>query len=185
VLPDQPVGPPHLLLSAGKQGIVYVLNRDDLGAFQAGSDSQIVQSLSAEICGAGTCPIFGAPAYFNNRVFAAPAHGHLNAYSLTVGALAPAEHSTNTYRWPGATPVISANGTINGVVWALETNGAGEAAVLHAYAASSVASEIYSSNDNSGRDNPGPAIKFSVPTVADGKVFVGSQFQVSAFGLLH
>ncbi len=185
VLPDQPVGPPHLLLGAGKQGILYLLNRDDLGAFQAGSDSQIVQSLPGEVCGAGTCPIFGSPAYFDNRVFVASVHGHLSAYSLMNGVLASAEHSINTFRWPGATPVISANGTSNGIAWALETNGSGEAAVLHAYAASNVANEIYSSNDNSGRDNPGPAIKFSVPTVADGKVFVGAQFQVSVFGLLN
>ena len=167
VLPDQSVGPPHLLLGVGKQGIVYLLDRDRLGAFQAGSDSQIVQSMPGEICGAGACPIFGGPAYFNDRVFVATVHGHLNAYSLLGGTLAPAEHSPNTFRWPGATPVISANGTSNAVVWALETNGAAEAAVLHAYSASDVANEIY-----------------SVPTVANGKVLVGSQFQVAVFGLL-
>jgi len=185
LLPDQSVGPPHLLLSAGKQGVFYLINRDDMGAFQVGSDSQIVQSLPGEVCGAGSCPIFGAAAYFNNRVFVATAHGHLNAYSLTDGKIAPAEQSTNVYRWPGATPVISANGTSDGVAWALETNGGGEPAVLHAYDAANVAHEIFSSNENSARDNPGPAIKFGVPTVVGGKVFVGSQFQVSAFGLLH
>jgi len=184
LLPDQSVGPPRLMVSAGKQGVVYLLNRDNMGKFQVGSDSQIVQSFPGGACGPGTCSIFGTPAYFNNRVYTAAVNDSLKAYSLIAGQLSLSGQSTNTFPWPGATPVTSANGSGNGIVWALETNGSGAPAVLRAYPAANVSIELYNSNENAPRDNPGPAIKFSVPTVANGKVYVGSQYQVSVFGLL-
>jgi hypothetical protein len=172
-------------LALGKQGVAYLLNRDDLGKFQSGSDSQIVQSFTWGLCGTGRCPIFGTPAYFENTVYMAAVGGGLRAYTLGNGQLALSGRSVNTFRWPGATPVISANGSSNGIVWVLETNGSGAPAVLRAYSAADVSVELYNSDENAARDNPGPAIKFSVPTVANGKVFVGSQHQVSVFGLLN
>ncbi|MHB1142406.1 MAG: pyrrolo-quinoline quinone [Sulfuricaulis sp.] len=184
LLPDQSVGPPRLMLSLGKQGIAYLLNRDNLGKFQAGSDSQIVQSFTWGLCGTGRCLIFGTPAYFENAVYMAAAGDKLKAYTLGQGQLVLSGESTNSFSWPGATPVVSANGASNGIVWALETNGSGAPAVLHAYSAADVNIELYNSSENAARDNPGPAIKFSVPTVANGRVYVGSQYQVSVFGLL-
>ena len=184
LLPDQSVGPPHLMVSAGKQGIVYLLNRDNMGRYHAGSDSQIVQSFSGGSCNSGSCAIFGTPAYFNNTVYTAAVNDSLKAYSLAAGRLSLSAQSTNTFRWPGATPAISANGSTNGIVWALETNGSGLPAVLHAYSAAGVSAEIYNSNQNPGRDNPGAAVKFTVPTIANGKVYVGAQGQLSVFGLL-
>lgn len=184
LLPDQSVGPPRLMLSLGKQGIAYLLNRDNLGKFQAGSDSQIVQSFTWGLCGTGRCLIFGTPAYFENAVYMAAAGDKLKAYTLGQGQLVLSGESTNSFSWPGATPVVSANGASNGIVWALETNGSGAPAVLHAYSAADVIIELYNSSENAARDNPGPAIKFSVPTVANGRVYVGSQYQVSVFGLL-
>lgn len=185
LLPDQSAGPPRLMLALGKQGVAYLLNRDDMGKFQSGSDSQIVQSFTWGLCGTGRCPIFGTPAYFENTVYMAAVGDGLKAYTLSNGQLALSGRSVNTFRWPGATPVISANGSSNGIVWTLETNGSGAPAVLRAYSAADVSVELYNSNENAARDNPGPAIKFSVPTVANGKVFVGSQHQVSVFGLLN
>ncbi|MCR4346438.1 MAG: hypothetical protein NUV55_04395 [Sulfuricaulis sp.] len=184
LLPDQSVGPPRLMLSLGKQGIAYLLNRDNLGKFQAGSDSQIVQSFTWGLCGTGRCLIFGTPAYFENTVYMAAVGDKLKAYTLGQGQLVLSGESTNSFPWPGATPVVSANGSSNGIVWALETNGSGAPTVLHAYSAADVIIELYNSNQNAARDNPGPAIKFSVPTVANGRVYVGSQYQVSVFGLL-
>ena len=184
ILSDQPGSPP-LILSLGKQGVAYLLNRDNLGRFQAGSDSQIVQSFNWGTCGAGRCSIFGTPAYFENTVYMAAIGDRLRAYPLSNGriSLTPVQ-STNSFPWPGATPVVSANGATNGIVWALETNGSGGAGVLYAYPAANVSTTLYSSNENPTRDNPGPAIKFSIPTVANGKVYIGSQYQVSVFGLL-
>jgi len=184
LLPDQSVGPPRLMVSAGKQGIVYLLNRDSMGRFQAGSDSQIVQSFPGGTCGAGACAVFSTPAYFNNTVYTAAADDGLKAYSLIAGQLALSGQSANTFRWPGATPAISASGSSNGIVWTLETNGSGAKAVLHAYFAAGISIELYNSNQNASRDNPGPAVKFAVPTIANGKVFVGAQGQLSVFGLL-
>lgn len=178
LLPDQSTGPAHLLVSAGKQGTIYLLNRDNMGKFQATSDSQIVQSLP------GTYSLFGTPAYFNNSVYMAPAGGRLNAYALSGGQLSFLGQSTNIFQWPGATAAISANGSNDGIVWALETNGSGAPATLHAYSAADVSIEIYNSNQNSGRDTPGAAIKFAVPTIINGRVYVGGQGQLSVFGLL-
>jgi hypothetical protein len=184
LLPDQSVGPPRLMLSLGKQGVAYLLNRDNLGKFQAGSDSQIVQSFTWGLCGTGRCLIFGTPAYFENTVYMAAAGDKLKAYTLGNGQLILSGESTNSFPWPGATPVVSANGASNGIVWVVESNGSGAPAVLHAYSAADVIIELYNSSENAARDNPGPAIKFSVSTVANGKVYVGSQYQVSVFGLL-
>lgn len=184
LLPDQSVGPPHLMVSGGKQGVVYLLNRDNLGRFQAGSDSQVVQSFPGGACGAGTCAFFGTPAYFDSMVYTVAENDGLKAYSLVGGQLSLSARSTNTFRWPGATPVISANGSMDGIVWALETNGSGARAVLRAYTATNVAIELYNSDQNPQRDNPGAAIKFAVPTIANGKVYVGAQGTVSVFGLL-
>ena len=183
VLPDQAGA--SLMLSIGKQGIAYLLDRNNLGKFQAGSDSQIVQSFDWGLCGTGRCTIFGTPAYFENKVYLAAVGDTLRAYSITDGrfSLTPVQ-STNTFSFPGATPVVSANGSSNGIVWALKTNGSGRPAVLYAYSADNVALNLYNSDVNLARDNPGPAIKFSVPTVANGKVYVGSTSQVSVFGLL-
>jgi hypothetical protein len=184
LLPDQPVGPPHLMVSAGKQGVVYLLNRDNMGGFQAGSDSQIVQSFGS--CETGSCSMRSTPAYFNNRVYTVAATDRLKAYSLVDGRLSLplSAQSANTFRWPGATPAISADGSTNGIVWALETNGSGAPAVLRAYPAATVSTELYNSTQNSARDDPGPAVKFAVPTIANGKVYVGTQGQLSVFGLL-
>jgi hypothetical protein len=184
LLPDQAVGPPHLLVGAGKQGIVYVVNRDNMGGFLASGDSQIVQSFAAASCGAGACPIFGTPAYFNNKVYIVVMQDHLRAYSLAGGQLSPAGQSATTFLFPGSTPAISANGSTNGIVWALENNGSGGPAVLHAYSAADVSIELYNSNQNAARDVPGSSVKFTVPTIINGKVYVGAQGQLSVFGLL-
>jgi len=184
LLPDQPLGPTHLMVGAGKQGIVYLLNRDSMGGFLASGDTQIVQSFPGGTCGAGPCAIFGTPAYFNGRVYTVAVDDRLKAYSLSAGQLSLSGQSANTFPFPGATPAISANGSSNGIVWALQTNGSGAPAVLHAYSAAAVSTELYNSNQNSARDAPGPAVKFTVPTIANGKAYVGAQGQLSVFGLL-
>ena len=180
LLPDQSVGPRHLMVSAGKEGTIYVLNRDAMGQFQSGSDSQIVQSLPGAL---GS--LFDSPAYFESTVYFAAEDDTLKAFTLNDGQLALSGQSTTTFGFPGATPVISANGSNNGIVWALQTDqyDSGGPAVLHAYTAADVSVELYNSSEDLARDNPGPAVKFSVPTVVNGKVFVGSQNQLSIFGL--
>src|SRR5215469_4578332 len=185
LLPDQAVGAPHLMVSAGKGGTIYLVDRDNMGGFIAnGNDQQIVQSIPGAV---GS--LFGTPAYFQNTVYFLAVRDVLRAFSLSNGKLgtSPASQSSTAFGYPGATPVISANGASNGIVWALQTDQAGFVgpAVLHAYRADNVAIELYNSNQApNGRDNPGPAVKFTVPTVINGKVFVGTQTQLAVFGQL-
>lgn len=194
LLPDQAKGPPHLLVSAGKAGTVYLVNRDNMGHFQVGSDSQIVQSLPSAISSEDSMSgggLFGAPAYYANKVYFAAAVDTLKAFDLADGLFSsstPSAQSPTTYGFPGATPVISANGadTSSAIVWTLQTDqyGTNGPAVLHAYVALNVAKELYNSEENPSRDEPGPAVKFTVPTVANGKVYVGTQTQLSVYGKL-
>jgi hypothetical protein len=186
LLPDQGVGPPHLLVSAGKGGTIYLVNRDNVGGFIAnGNDQQIVQSIPGALG-----QLFGTPAYFQNTVYFLADGDVLKAFSLSNGKLgtSPASQATTVFGFPGATPVIFAKGSGNGIVWVLQTadqTEGGSPAVLHAYLAADVSNELYNSNQApNGRDNPGPAVKFTVPTVINGKVYAGTQNQLSVFGLL-
>jgi hypothetical protein len=95
----------------------------------------------------------------------------------------PTAQAAVAYSFPGSTPVISANGTSNGIVWTLQRI-SGANAVLHANVASNVATELYNSNQAGSRDLPGTSIKFAVPTVANGKVFVGTATKLTVYGLL-
>ncbi len=185
LLPDEAgsTAHPHLLVGAGKEGRVYLLDRDNLGQFQAGSDSQIVQSLPGAIN-----PCFDTPAYFNGLIYFLGVSDTLKAFSISNGVLAttPQAESPARYDFPGATPSVSANGTSDAIVWAIQadTYDVSGPAVLHAYNATNVALELYNSlqADGGARDYPGAGVKFSVPTVANGKVYVGTQNGLAVFG---
>jgi hypothetical protein len=187
-LPDQPGPYPHMLVQAGKGGWIYLVNRDKMTSDGShycngcSSDPEIVQS---ESIGAG---LWSMPAYWNSQIYVWGNGGHLEAYSLTSGALSqgPTSQSAETSDFPGSTPVVSSNGTNNAIVWAVETdayNSSGPA-ILRAYSATDVANLLYGSNLTSGRDTLGPAVKFVVPVVTNGKVYVGAQQEVDVFGLL-
>src|SRR5262249_19252492 len=157
LLPDQAVGPPHLVVSAGKNGTIYLVDRDHMGQFQPASDSQIVQSLPGALG-----MLFGAPAYFAQRVYFLAADDVLKAYALSNGVMGstPEAHGSTAFGFPGATPTISANGARDGIVWVVQTDlfAAHGPAVLHAYAAADVSLELYNSNQNPVRDTPGAAV---------------------------
>jgi hypothetical protein len=188
VLPDQPGPFLHVLIQSGKQGQVYVVNRDKMtsdGSHYCNgctSDPEIIQSISS---GAG---LWGMPAYWNSQIFLWGNGGHLQAYSLTSGMLSqsPTSESAESIGYPSSTPVVSSNGTSNGIVWAVETDyyGSGGPEILRAYSASNVSDLLYGSNLTNGRDTLGPAVKFVVPVVTNGKVYVGAQQEVDVFGLL-
>ncbi|HYM06898.1 MAG TPA: hypothetical protein VEU11_10090, partial [Terriglobales bacterium] len=180
LLPDSVGIPVHrrLLISAGKEGRIYLLDRDNMGKFQAGSDSQIVQSIVGAIG-----PLYSIPIYFNNTVFFSSIDRPLEAFPINGGVLAtsPSAQSPTAFSYPGSVPSISANGSANGIVWAVE---AGQGGTLHAYDAANLARELYNSNENAARDNLGSYVKFSTPTIANGRVYVGLQGSVQVFGLL-
>jgi hypothetical protein len=186
LLPTQSGPNPDLLVQAGKQGTIYLVNRDNMGTYNTASD-HVVQEVIFGVQG-----IFGAPVYFNGKVYFWGHSDTLKAFSVTNGALstAPTDQGPDTFTFPGAVPTVSANGSSDGILWALKSSafsntGPGGPAVLYAYNSSNLAAgSIYMSNQNLIRDNPGGAIKFAVPIVANGKVYVGAEGQLSVFGEL-
>jgi len=177
---------PGLLVQAGKDSIIHVVNQSNMGHFNSSSD-KIVQ----EVSGIGS--FYSSPVYFNGKVYFWADSDVVKAYTVTNGMLstAPTDSGIDYFYFPGATPTISANGTSNAILWALngdawvDGSGPGGPAVLYAYNASDLsAGSIYNSNENSTRDNPGGAIKFAVPTVANGKVYVGEAGKLSVYGEL-
>ena len=185
IVPNQTSGSyHHLLVQAGKSGEVYLLNRDNLGGYNTAGDN-VVQELPFEVGNVGT---WSMPAYWNGTVYYWAQIDTLKAFPLVNGMITgPTAASTEKYGYPGANPVISANGTTQGIVWTIDseaytTNGP---EILQAHNASNVATTLYSSSTNQTRDNPGPSVKFVVPTVANGKVYVGAQSLLSVYGLLN
>jgi hypothetical protein len=164
---------PHLLIGAGKQGVMYLLDRDNFGGFNGSNNNQIVQTLPLISC-------FSTPAYFNGMLYYVGNGGTPQAYTCTNGMLgtSPFSINTNIYGYPGASPSISANGASNGILWAIQRSGT---AILHAYNATNLADELYNSQQ-SPCDQLGIAVKFSVPTIANGKVFVGTAAELAVFG---
>lgn len=170
---------PNLMIQGGKYGTEYLLNQDNLGCFDPTTD-QVVQEVPGFV---NPRAMFSIPAYFNGMLYYATVGASAKAYALTNATLSttPSSQSADTFGYPGATPVISANGTTNGIVWMIDT-GTNE---LRAYAAGNLADELYNSNQApNGADSLGAAVKFSVPTVADGHVFVGTQNSLVIYGLL-
>ena len=172
----------HLAVGAGKDGNLYVVNRDSMGHFNPGNNAQIWQELSGALPGG----IWSTPAWFDGTVYYGPVGGALLAFRVTNALLpsAPSSHSALAFGYPGTAPAVSAHGTADGIVWACESAGSG-AAVLHAYDAGNLATELYNSTHAAGaRDAIGSANKFITPTIADGKVFVAATDGVAVFGLL-
>ena len=184
LLPDQTGPYPHEAVSVYKLPVIWVTNRDNLGGYNSASNN-VIEQLRGNPGG-----YWSSPAYFNNAIYLAGVSGYLDRYLLTAnGQLAhtPQSQSSTNYEYPGATPSISANGSANGIVWAIQGGGGdvgGPPAVLHAYNAGNVSQELYNSNHAGSRDLPGPATKFSVPTIALGKVYIGTQTDLDIYGLL-
>jgi hypothetical protein len=189
ILVDLPPTSPHqhLIVGGGKGsgtadnsiGKLYVLDRDSLGGYLQGSGSTdaVVQEFSFGDA------IFSTSAFWRNTLYIAGVNGPLRSFTLNPAssALSPSSQSSGSFGFPGATPAISASGTSNGIVWALDnglyctqqSTGCGPA-VLHAYDATDVSTELWNSSQGSG-NTAGNAVKFTVPSVVNGKVYVGTR----------
>ncbi len=168
----------HLAVGSGKDAIIYVLDRDNMGKFNS-AQNNIYQQINGQIGG-----VWSKPSYFNNTVYYGAVGDHLKAFPITAAklALTPATQSSASYAYPGTTPSISANGTSNGIVWAVENGSTG---VLHAYNATNLTSELYNSNQAANSRDTFSDNKYVTPMVANGKVYVGTPNSVVVFGLLH
>jgi hypothetical protein len=172
----------HLGTGAGKDRNIYVFDRDKMGKFNSQNNNTLYQELPAGLGGSE----FAAPAWFNDKVYYGAVGDVIRAFDVRAATLSAAPSSTtspsHTFPSPGVTPSISASGGSNGILWAVENS---SPAVLHAYDASNLATELYASNQAvSARDQFGDGNKWIAPTIANGKVFVGTTNGVSAFGLL-
>ena len=186
LLPDRPgTKYPNLLVQAGKEGTVYVIDRTHMGHYSPINNNQIVQNIPGAVGG-----MWAMPAFWNNHVYFGGAGDNLKMFNFdpSSGLLttSPASNTLTFFGYPGPTPSISANGNTNGVVWAIQSDqySNGGSSILHAYDATNLATELYNSAQNPSRDNAGGAVKFSVPTVINGKVYVGAVNQLSVYGLL-
>jgi hypothetical protein len=169
----------HLAVGAGKDSHIYVVDRDAMGKWNA-SSNQNYQDISGALGGS----VFSMPAYFNNTVYYGAAGSTLRAFSVTTARLstAPVSVTAASFAFPGTTPSVSALGSTNGIVWAVENR---NPAVLHAYDAGNLSHELYNSNQAAnGRDGFGAGNKFITPTIANGRVYVGTTTGVGVFGTL-
>jgi hypothetical protein len=181
VLPDLQDGSGktlHLAVGAGKDGKIFVVNRDAMGKYNASSNSGVYQEVDGALQG-----LWSGPAYFNGTVYYCGWGDDLSAFPITNGKLAtaPAAKSANAFGYPGTTPSVSASGNQNGIVWAVEN---ATPAVLHAYDATTL-TELYNSSQAGSRDHFGAGNKFITPLVVNGKVFVGTPNGVAEFGELQ
>ena len=186
MLPDRPAAPVHRLVVAGKTGWLYVLDRDNLGHYDNDNDHAL-QKLQT-----GTMFLISNPVLFNDTLYVLPHQRPLMAFATdpATGLFedGPSVAGTcNTCFDRGSTPSISADGTKNAIVWVLDNGGyqTGAPAILHAYDATDITKELYRSPPILlDVDSAAPAVKFTVPAVANGRVFVGGQKAVTVYGLL-
>jgi hypothetical protein len=200
LLPDQSSAPTHLLVASGKQGQLYLLNRDAMGAYCNGcaSDSNVLQSFPA-FQNLGS--FWGAPAFWQNKLYLGgtqepPGAGDkIKVFDFNPSthsfATTPSSQSSAVYGYPGSTPSISSQGASAGIVWSADVSAYGVPAptqgpaILHAYDATNLGTELWNSSQAAAnRDQAGDAVKFSVPTVANGKVYLGTRTELEVYGLL-
>ncbi len=210
LLPDQTSGLPHLLTHVGKEGAIYLLNRDAMGNYDgladtscSGSNSQIVQSFT------GPGGLWGTPAFWNNNLYYGASGTPVTMYSFDgttqLYNTTPASQTLESFGYTGTTPSISSQAASSGILWTLDISLYGYAspsaaggvncyvapvppacsgpAILHAYDATNLASELWNSSQAAG-DVAGNAVKFVAPTIANGKVYVGTRTEVDVYGLM-
>jgi len=182
LLPDQPGPHRHLLLQPTKDSTIYVIDRDNMGKFNATQDA-LLQKLQMK--GGG----YGAIAYWNGHAFFAASDDVLRDYAVKNGQLTQTAASTTKFANPGATPSISANGNKNAIVWTISTktwNGPDtKPAVLYAFDPARLGDPIYTSELNSQRDRAALASRFVIPLVVNGRVYFSTRTEVEVYGLLH
>jgi hypothetical protein len=187
VLGDLPSGSPvtRLLIGGGKDGALYVLNRDSMGAFGDSNAWQIINA-DRDPNNPRAGALFSVSALWNGFLYVGRSGMPLTAYQLNTATAKFALSRTATrpaggFAFPGVTPVVSSSGTSNGIVWVLDNSrfctqhsSRCGPAVLHAYEATDITNELWNSADLAA-DTAGNAVKFVVPTVANGKVYVATR----------
>jgi hypothetical protein len=191
ILPDS-VGStahPHLLLATGKIAILYLLDQTNMGRFTSGLNKDIQEVIpvpppnTTQLDGGN----YGITAYWNGNIYSTGQNYPLSQFTISNGVISTPQSAMSSNLFPprGAIPTVSASGNTNGIVWVLDlTNWTGTGSgVLYAYDATNVGNMLYRS-PASGTGAAPAAVKFTVPTVANGKVYIGGQASFAVFGLL-
>jgi hypothetical protein len=180
LLPKQAGRHPQEMIGADKTGAIFVMDRNQMGKFHA-KTNKIVQQLQGAKRGYND-----TAAYWQGSVYFSGDYDYLSMYSLTKGKMSskPVSQALTKFNTPGSTPSVSSNGKKTGIIWAIERPTSKEPAVLHAYDATNLANELYNSAQAGNRDTAGLGNKFQVPTVANGKVYVGTQVELDVYGPL-
>jgi len=171
----------YLAIGAGKDSNIYIVDRTNMGKFNPNNDNAIYQEIDGALSGG----VWSMPALFGKSVYFGPEGNNLLQFNFSQAKLStsPVSKSSATFEYPGSTPSVSANGSTNGIVWAIEHSDPND--VLHVYDATNLAKELYNSNQaGGGRDQFGQASHFGTPMIVNGKVYVGTISNVTAFGLL-
>jgi hypothetical protein len=165
----------------GKGPLIYVLDRDHLGHYRPGSNLNAVQTIPT------VGGIYGSMAYWNHHVYVLSDGDSLRDYEVAGGKVTAKAATSFKFADHAATPSVSANGDKNGIVWVVSSKGwnsGDRTAVLHACDASNITRELYNSGQNADRDRAGKALRFNIPTVVNGHVYVGAKGEVDVYGLL-
>jgi len=184
LLPATATGP-QVLFAAGKEGTIFVIDTDTgkMGEFDP-NQNNIYQEIQGQVGG-----MFGTPVYFNGSVYYGPVGDYIKAFQLQANNMlstSPTSTSPENFGYPGLNPAISADGSSDGIVWATDNTAVASQgpAVLYAYDATNLGNELYNSSDSGARDQAGGAVKFAVPTVTDGMVYVGGEYALTIYGLI-
>jgi hypothetical protein len=190
LLPAQTSGPPNLLIEVGKEGVVYLIDRDSMGLFNSGSNN-VLQSFDGPVNG-----LWGSPTFWQNNAYFGGAGDNVRQFVFdpSTGQFNPptvTSLSNQVFNFPGTSPSVSAQGASNGILWAIDASQYGPPApgpgpaIVHAYSAANLATEYWNSSMASGgRDTAGNAVKFVPPTIANGKIYIGTRTEVTVYGLL-
>jgi len=170
----------YLAIGAGKDQNIYIVDRTNMGKFNPNNDNAIYQEIDG-VLGGGE---WAMAAYFNGNIYFAPEGNNLLQFQFSKARLStsPLSKSVASFTYPGSTPSVSANGSSDGIVWAIEHSD--PFAILHAFPATNLATELYNSNQAGNRDRFGTASHFGTPMIVNGKVYVGTTNGVAVFGLL-
>lgn len=185
LMPDNPSSTPYEIIGGGKDGKLFVVNRDNMGSFSPNSNN-VIQTVQTGVHQFDN--IFSTPVYWNGYFYVHCEGDVLRQFTWKNGLLSdqPVNKGQIPISMHGATLSLSANGTSNGIIWEIDNSNhdSGGPAILRAYDALDVSKELYDSAQSGSRDTAGTALKFTVPTVAGGKVFVGTSNELDIYGLL-
>jgi hypothetical protein len=179
---------PNIIIGAGKEGRIYVVNRDNMGHFNSSCDCQIIQSIPNAVGVAANSIDLrrneSTPPYWNGNVYFSGTNDSVKRFVLnpltSKLTTTPGDKSMDVFAFPGSEPVVSANGNGSGILWAVEKSSS--TSILHAYDATKLSREFYNSNQNAARDALGTSIKFAPPLVINGKVYVGTRTSLVVYG---